>query len=148
VKKGKNLKFNPINIVSRERDKTLNDAKINKKKLSKQDALYIAILAMACAFLTIFARLMALARFSTYESNALFYAYHPWTPYIYIIIATSFMVACYAKGVRYWLVYVAPVASLFYCIILLALINSWMHPSALESFVGWLAQFEWITGGT
>jgi preprotein translocase subunit SecG len=133
-------------MINREMDSTLNEAKNNKKFLTKRDALLIATLAITCAFLTIFARLMILARFSTYESNLVFQAYHPLTPWIYIFIATMFMVACYAKGVRYWLVYVTPVATMIYCIILLALINSWMHPSSLQTVVGWLAQFEWITG--
>ncbi len=148
INKFKRSKYNPIRIVGMEVKRTLHESKTGRYKtnISKKDALLIAITAIVCSFLVIFSRIMIFARWSTFPSNATFVSWHPWAPWIGLFISLTFIAACWAKGVDYWLVYVAPVVAIIYNIIMLAMINSWLPPQALEPFFGWLAQFEWITG--
>jgi hypothetical protein len=136
-------------MLEKETKKTLHEANTGKIKtnLSWRDAMFISIFGLMTAFLTVFSRMMVLARWSTFESNAWFSTWHPITPWIAILVSCMMIAAFLAKGIDYWLVYVLPVTGIFYYIIQLAMINSWLHPSVLKTFLGWLAQFDFISGG-
>jgi len=117
--------------------------------LNKDGAKTVAFLAMVSVACSVFAKIMILMRWSTFPENAYFSTWHPYAP-VWVIISSLLYIYCLkAKGVDYWLAYFPAVFGIFFMIIEMSMIHSWMHPEVLKSFFGPLAEHlpDILTGG-
>jgi len=132
-------------ILFKEMEHTQEDS---KTKMQKSQLLSITIFAMVSAFLTVWAKIMIFMRWSTFESNAVFWSWHSTTPIIAIIAGLIYIYCLWSKGVRYWLAYFPAIFGIFYYIIEFCMIHAVIHPSALKMLFGPLADHlpDWLTG--
>ena len=148
-RKLKTSKWSPIRAIQSEEKRTIFEAKTGriKIKLSKQDALVIAIMAVTSAIIIAFTKIMIFMRWSTFPDNSFFSSWHPITPWLYIFAALLYVFVVWSKGIRYWLVYFPIIFSIVYCVVEICMIEAWLPPQALKSFFDWLGPLpEWLTG--
>jgi len=140
------IKNNKIKqLFFKEVDHTKQDA---KQPLNKEQLIVITIFAIISAFLTVWAKVMIFMRWSTFESNAIFYSWHPVTPIIAVFASSLFIYCLWAKGIKYWLAYFPAFFSIFYYVIEFSMIHALLHPSALKMLFGPLSEHlpNWLTG--
>jgi len=140
------IKDNKIKqLFFKEVERTKEDA---KTRLTKEQLLTITILSLISAFLTVWTKIMVFMRWSTFESNAVFWSWHPFTPILAMIASSLYIYCLWEKGVRYWLAYFPAFFSIFYYIIEYSMIHCLLHPSALKALFGPFADNlpNWLTG--
>jgi hypothetical protein len=121
-----------------------------KHPLQYSDIIAITVFSFIAAFITLWTRVMIWMRWSTFPDNSYFFSWHPITPWIAIFGSILYLVALYMKRVDFWLAYFPACVSIIYCLIELAMINSWLSPQDLAAFFEALRMTnlpDWLTGG-
>ena len=106
----------------------------SKRRLNKNDIIFLTILSIASAFLITFIDFLIYLRWSTFSTSDPFNTYHPFVPWLLIAFNLMLLYCFYLKGITFWLVYYPFILAIIYYIIELSLINHWINPQDLMNF--------------
>ena len=123
--------FRPVRVhVDRERDEVRRSS---KRKLTEDQVNFILVAGIGSIVLLTLVRVMSFSKYATLQPED-FVTYHATAPWFTLIGSILFMAASWLKGIRYWLIYATSGLAIVSSVVLIGLIQGWIHPHDLRAF--------------
>ncbi len=144
-------KYSPFKMLEKEEKRTIYEASHgeNKRYLSRDEALIVAIAAMVSIFISLYIRFTYILRFAHFESNDVLNSWNIYAAPLKIIGILLFLFCMHRKGIYYWLIWVSSISAIIYFLVEFFLVGNYVDVSVLTEFVKSIGLYdlpEWIIG--